>query len=162
MVDYPHETGAMHTWHRISLCSNAGQALKQLSVTFPCYLATNAEDSGRADIIKALSRVSISQYFKGIFCFRDIGFRKPSQEYFAYILKTLNCQPNEIVMVGDDVEKDYTWAHENGANAVLYDPRRIYKGEDVCSVNDLIELCSVQSPPEGDKKYGKSIKGVER
>ena len=90
MKDLPSETGVMHNWSKVEAMPNAEEMLKELSQHTDCYLATNAKDSQKEDILKALQRVNLHTYFKDIFCYKEIGFLKPSKEYFDTIFKKLN------------------------------------------------------------------------
>jgi len=74
MQDFPHEIGKMHTWLKVEAMPNADKMLNELSKKADCYLATNARDSSKLDIFKALERVNLHKYFKDIFCYIEIGF----------------------------------------------------------------------------------------
>jgi FMN phosphatase YigB (HAD superfamily) len=123
MVDFPDEKGPMKDWRRVSATRNAEACLAALAPRFPLYVATNAKDSGREDIMAAFARVGLAPYLSGVFCFREIGAPKPSKEFFGYILGKLGLSAEEILMVGDDLEKDYRGARSFGLRALLYDPR---------------------------------------
>ena len=86
MIDFPDETGPMHSWSRVELVSGAEACLKKLSMNYLILLATNAKDSTSNDIRKALDRVEISRYFNEIVCFREVGFPKPTKEFFDFVL----------------------------------------------------------------------------
>lgn len=139
------EQGPMHLWKKVELCPNARPMLETLSRCHDLYLATNAEDSDEADIRKALNRAGIGIYIKGIFCFRTLGVKKPSPEFFTAVVRKLGCSPSDLTMVGDDPEKDTLWALQNGARAVLYDPAARYHHAGCVRIGDLMELC-----PDGD------------
>ena len=143
MMDDPRQTGPMYLWASVSLCKNARPALEILSQNHALYLATNAKDSDETDIRKALIRTGINDYITGIFCFRRLGVLKPSPEFFKAVLECLKCSPGDILMVGDDPKNDVTWAIENGARALLYDPSDRHRGSGFDSINDLLELCEL-------------------
>ena len=44
---------------------------------------------------------------------------KPSKEFFLAAIKDFDCTPNEVVMVGDDVEADVNGALSAGLQAIL-------------------------------------------
>ena len=141
MKDDPGEKGPMHLWSKVELCPNAGQMLEALSCRHDLYLATNAGDSDEADIRKALNRAGIGIFIKGIFCFRSLGVKKPSPEFFTAVVRELGCSPADLTMVGDDPEKDVLWALQNGARAVLYDPAGRHRHGGFARIGDLMELC---------------------
>lgn len=141
MRDFKDETGPMYLWSKVDIIPQADIVLKNLSASSNCYIATNAEDSNKEDIIKALQRVYINQYFKDIFCFKEIGFPKPSNDYFSEVFRRLNTDKDNIVMVGDSFENDIKGALEFGFKAVLYDPDNKYseyQGLKISALSDLL------------------------
>lgn len=62
-----------------------------------------------------------------------VGFRKPARQFFAEVIHQMECQPHQVLFVGDDLTNDYLAATEAGLAAVLLDtenrqpeiPRRI-------------------------------------
>ncbi len=144
MREFPDEKGKMYEWSRVEAMPNAEIVLKELSSKADCYLATNAKDSEKDDIIKSLQRVNLHSYFKDIFCFKEIGFPKPSKEYFNSILEKLNCKKDDIVMIGDNLEKDVLGAENSGIDGILYDFNNQYKDYQGSSINDLKELLKLE------------------
>lgn len=141
MKDDPDSKGPMYLWDKVALCDNAKPMLERLSLEHDVYLATNARDSDESDIRKALDRVGIGMYIKGIFCFKRLGVLKPSTEFFNAVVAELCCLPGDILMVGDDPVNDAGWALDNGATAVLYDPKGFYNDSGYNRICDLMELC---------------------
>ena len=142
MKGFPNETGAMHTWHRVEAMPNAEEMLRKLSQLTDCYLATNAKDSDKEDIIKALQRVNLHKYFKDVFCYREIGFSKPSKEYFDSIIEKLNIEKNEVIMIGDNLEDDIRGAENYGIKSILYDYKDKYKNYHGDRITDLLMIIS--------------------
>ncbi|TWT49895.1 dUMP phosphatase [Thalassoglobus neptunius] len=48
----------------------------------------------------------------------EIGWRKPSLEFYNALVERCQCAPEEILMVGDDFANDYTGARNAGLRAV--------------------------------------------
>jgi putative hydrolase of the HAD superfamily len=148
MRDDPDARGPMYLWENVSPCENAASMLEQLSKRHVIHIASNAGDSDESDIRKALDRAGIGKYIREIFCFKRLGVKKPSPEFFRAVLSVLSCSPSDIVMVGDHPESDAAWAIGNGASAVLYDPHGKYPGikaEGFKIIKDLMELCEGES-----------------
>ena len=142
MKNFPKETGKMYTWQKVEAMPNAEKMLEELTQHTDCYIATNAKDSGKKDIIKALQRVELHKYFKDIFCYRDIGFSKPSKDYYNAILDKLKVKKDNLVMVGDSIESDITGAKSFGIDTILYDPNNKYpdyKGMKITNLLTIIE-----------------------
>ena len=55
-----------------------------------------------------------------------VGYRKPAQEFFREVVRVADCQAQQVLFVGDDIENDYTGATAAGLNAVLLDDRDRY------------------------------------
>ncbi len=145
MVDYKDETGPMCKWSKISLCENALETLRELSKCAKCFLATNAEDSTKDEIKLALDKVGILKYVDDIFCFQELKEMKPSKNYFEKMIGILGLKPQQVMVIGDDIIKDYKWALDNEANAVLYDPTKSVNDSKINKINDLLELISKQN-----------------
>ena len=122
MIDFPDQTGPMYRWSKIEAVKNAEACLSKLSEEIPCYIATNAKDSTREDIYKALHAVQIGKYITDIFCFKEIGYEKPTEDFFKCTFEKLSLAPHEVVLIGDDIEKDFNGARRNGMYGILFVP----------------------------------------
>lgn len=142
MKDFPDQKGPMYTWKKIEIMPNADTMLERLSKKTACYLATNAKDSTKEDIIKALKRVKLDKFLKDIFCFRELGVAKPSNAYFSAIISKLGLKLEDIVMVGDNLKSDIHEVQKHGIATILYDPQDRYKEYTGRKVTDLIMLLS--------------------
>lgn len=140
MKDFKNESGPMYLWSEVDIMPKADIVLEKLSKQADCYIATNAKDSNKADIIKALKRVKIDLFFKDIFCYKEIGFPKPSLQYFQEVHNRLDTPKDYISMIGDNLEKDITGALEFGFNAILYDPQNKYTDYHGLKIQDLTDL----------------------
>lgn len=153
MGDLPGQAGPMWEWPGIEAMPNALEALRRLSRRTPCHLATNARDSEPEQIREALRRVGLDGYISKIFCFRAVGHPKPSAQFFDHICRELNCAAADLVMVGDDLERDVMGAKEYGLGAVWYNPRSEPGPEGVKQIRDLMQLAEakeiggVETPP---------------
>ena len=54
MRDFPDEKGKMKAWNKIEAMPNAEMMLEKLYQQHDCFIATNAKDSLKEDIIEAL------------------------------------------------------------------------------------------------------------
>lgn len=142
MKELPDQTGPMVTWEKVERVESAEECLKQLSPSYDCYLATNAKDSTKDEIRKALQLVQLDSYLKDIFCFQEIGFSKPSKQFYDAILKKLSVHADEVVVVGDNLGSDVVGALQNGIEAILFDPENasMYPG---LRIRSLLEIESV-------------------
>lgn len=74
----------------------------------------------------------------------EVGFRKPSRSFYDAILRKIGAEPNEVLMVGDDLENDVLGAESAGIRAVLIDRCETSSPSDgVTCVKSLLELEAV-------------------
>ncbi len=140
MRDFTDETGVMYKWNKVESMPNAEKILVELSGFADCFIATNAKDSEKSDIVKALQRVELHRYFIDIFCFKELGVAKPAFAYFNAIANCLQASKNEMVMIGDDLIADVEGATNFGIDAVLYDFDNKYQNYNGFKINNLLQL----------------------
>ena len=121
MIDF-NLPGPMFEWKKVAWVAGAEGSLKELSLAYPCYIATNAGKSNSSLVLKGLNRVNADQYFSGIFASSDIGFEKPDLRFFMEIVGKLKLAAEEFVMIGDNYLKDIIGAKNCGMKTILFDP----------------------------------------
>ncbi len=121
---FPGAEGAMVDWPRVAAVPGVRGALAALAPHALLGIATNAADSDPGAIRAALARVRLDRHFERLYCYRSLGVRKPSPEYFAAVLADLALPPDRVVMVGDEWQADVAGALAAGLRAVWYDPGR--------------------------------------
>jgi len=122
MLDRPH----------VEAVPGAAEALAALHKCCPLYVATNADLSGEAEVLAALDRVGLAQYFDGVFSSRDIGAHKPEAAFYGAVLDALRARAvargesapraDEVIMVGDNYANDVAGALAAGLRAVWLNP----------------------------------------
>jgi len=122
MRNFPSSTGPMHTWPTVEALPGIQSALAHLHRSFIVALATNAEDSDEIDIRKALKRCGLADYFDRVFCYREVGHRKPDPRFYRAVLSTLKLSASRVFMVGDSLEDDVLAANSQGIAAVWFNP----------------------------------------
>ena len=146
MVDFPDQPGPMCNWPEIKVVDGAEKCLAKLSKTSKCHVATNAKFSNTAEIRRAFERAGLNHYIEHIFCADSIGFSKPEPEYFQAIITTLNAPLDDILMVGDSLNKDVHGAMSAGLDAVWFNPRQLNVASKISSINRLSELINAPEP----------------
>ena len=139
---FPEFPGPMKDWPRVEAIPGAAGALAALHDDWLLALATNAADSDEAGIRAALRRVDLERWLDRVYCFKKIGFKKPSPEFFQFILDDLNLSPEQVVMVGDDFENDVLGAVRCGIRAVWLNAEVAASrpGEGWQAIRSMIEL----------------------
>jgi putative hydrolase of the HAD superfamily len=67
----------------------------------------------------------------------EVGFRKPSPQFYAALLATLECAPDELLMVGDDRENDSEGASFAGIPAILVNRKGAPAVDEISSLLDI-------------------------
>lgn len=140
MRDSGEEKGKMSQWKKVEMMPGADIVLEKLSQNHKVYIATNADDSIKQDIVDALKRVNLDIYFTDIFCSRELNCAKPSLEYFNKVIDYLKVEPQHITMIGDNFEKDYMGAINAGLDAILYDYNNLLPNFEGKRISNLTEL----------------------
>jgi putative hydrolase of the HAD superfamily len=52
----------------------------------------------------------------------EVGWKKPAPQFFTELARRMECEPGEILFVGDHVDNDYEGARAAGLRGVLLDP----------------------------------------
>lgn len=93
------------------------------------YLLSNAQtDFTRPEI----EMMGLTKYFDGIFISSEVGYKKPSKEFYNKLLSTYGLNPKECLMVGNDESADIQGAHFSGMDS-LYIHTEISPAEDTTS-----------------------------
>ncbi len=119
MVDFPEYSGKMCEWEKVETVKYAYETLEHLSLKSKIYIATGASSSSENDIQNAFKRVKLDKFITGYYCKSNLGIEKGTVSFFRKIVDTLNANPSEITMVGDNFERDIKPALLLGLNAVL-------------------------------------------
>ncbi len=120
MRDYIQYSGPMVDWPHVEIVPGVEDALSQIYNDYICCVASNAGASDSKMMGAALERIGIKMFFKELFTSQELGAKKPNIMFFKEILKRLNMNPNEVIMVGNDYIKDIKPAKTVGMRTVLY------------------------------------------
>ena len=142
MRDFPEFGSPMKDWPRLEALPHAGETLAALHPYWTLALATNADASNEADIREALRRVDLERWLDRIYCFKQIGYKKPSPEFFNFILKDLGLMPRQALMVGDHFEADVLGANRCGIRAIWFNEHseEMRESDMLRTVHDLSEI----------------------
>ncbi len=83
-------------------------------------LAVVSSFDGRLRII--LQQLGLSHYFSHVFISSELGVDKPDPEIFRRALKLAALQPNDVLHVGDDPERD--WKAARAAGLTVFELKR--------------------------------------
>ncbi|WP_428423025.1 HAD-IA family hydrolase [Methylibium sp.] len=94
---------------RVDLYADTLPALRRLAARWPLFALSN----GNAD----LERIGIRRWFSGSLAARELGIGKPDGRIFAAACERLDCLPQEVLHVGDDLALDVHGALDAGLQA---------------------------------------------
>ena len=75
-----------------------------------------------------------------------IGFIKPTEDFYNYIMNDLKCRVDECLMIGDSITNDIVGAKSIGMNVCYYNvkgktkPENLLVDYEVNSINNLVQI----------------------
>lgn len=90
-----------------------------------------------------LNNSGLFPFFDIIVCSEQIGFNKPDKRIFYHAMELAGANPQNSMMIGDDLEVDILGANQVGMQAVLFDPFKKHKSRAFTVINDLEELVNL-------------------
>ena len=144
MVDYPQYSGAMATWPQITLMKGVIELLPQLSKKYKCVVLSNAVESDAGLMKQAFEKVNLDNYFCLFTTSKELGAKKPEKAFFKNALNRIGASADEVIMIGNDYEKDIESAKAVGLDTILISqqvgkfPSADYVIEDFSKLNFLL------------------------
>jgi len=88
-----------------------------------------------------LAKSNLGPYFRHIFISEVVGINKPDPRIFEYALSTASANPQQSIMIGDNLDADIRGAQNVGIDAVFFNPDNKSIPEDIrYSIQGLQEL----------------------
>lgn len=124
-----------------NLLPNAMNVLDYLRAKYNLLIITNGFDDIQAT---KLSSSGISKYFDNVVTSEKAGHKKPAKEIFEYAMAKGNYQPNDVIMIGDNLNTDIKGARNAAIDSVYFNPlKKQHKTDLKHEISDLIELKSI-------------------
>lgn len=101
------------------LIKGARSLIQQLAAQYELYIVTNGVSKTQ---YQRLHDSGLAPYFKQVFVSEDIGYQKPQKEYFDYVLKHLQKDPKQMLLIGDSLSSDIVGANRAGIASCWYNP----------------------------------------
>ncbi len=120
MREFPEYYQENADWSRVETMPGVSEVLTALSKDYDLYVASNWSGRFAERLPIALEQVNIKKFFKEIFTAKSLGVLKPEPRFYKEILKRIEADPQEVVMVGDDLHNDVIAAKQAGLFAVMY------------------------------------------
>ena len=107
---------------------NSKELLLSLKDDYKQYAVTNGAYNVQT---KKLEKSGFNKIFDKIFISDDVGYEKPSVEFFNYVRKNIvDVHNDEILIVGDSLTSDIKGGNNMGIKTCLYDPDNLYENYD--------------------------------
>lgn len=107
----------------VEFMGNAENVIKTLSKTYRQYAVTNG---AKAVQEKKLAVSGIDGILDGIFISEDVGYPKPSKDFFNVVLKNIpTAEADEILIVGDSLTSDIKGGNNMGFKTCWFNPHHL-------------------------------------
>lgn len=102
---------------------HVSEVILRLSSTYDLYIVTNGFKEVQH---KKIAETPIENCFKGLINADEVGYKKPHPAIFEHALELAGKRPEQVLMVGDDLEADVLGALNCGLHAMHFDPLKEY------------------------------------
>ena len=124
-----------------NLLPNAKLILDYLKENYQLMIITNGFEEIQS--VK-LSSSGIDKYFEKVITSESVGHKKPAREIFEVALSHGSYSPDEVIMIGDNLNTDIKGANNIGMDSAYFNPlRRPHAVQVKYEISDLIELKSI-------------------
>ena len=106
------------TTSRVLMEENTLEVYKALSKHYRLALATNGVNPMQAERVSAFLPFTHKLYVS-----ESMGYIKPTEDFFKYIIHDLSCKAEECLMIGDSMTNDIRGASAIGIDTCYYNPR---------------------------------------
>ncbi|MES5938919.1 MULTISPECIES: HAD-IA family hydrolase [unclassified Bacillus cereus group] len=129
-----------------SIDQNTIHFLNHIKSHFKIGIITNGSTHRqKAKIINT----NLNNYFDTIIISEEVGLSKPDKRIFELALNKLNVQPEDVLFIGDDLEKDIAGPQNANINGVWFNPQKIKNTTEIqpyAEINTLDSLLSYVTP----------------
>ena len=111
--------------------------LDYLESKYDLHIITNGFEEAQS---KKIEKANLQSYFKTVTNSEMAGVKKPNPKIFNHALKLANADPENSIMIGDNIEADVQGAIDVGMQAVLFDYANRNISSNYKTINKLKQL----------------------
>lgn len=122
------------------IIDGALELVRDLSGKYEIYIVTNGVTETQ---MKRLVSTGIAEYVRDIFISGEIGYQKPSKEYFENVFERMDpFQKDRAIIIGDSLTSDIKGGNNAGIDTCWYNPNKLQrvKGVEVTFEIDNLEM----------------------
>ena len=123
-----------------ALFAGAFEVLDYLRPKYNLHLITNGPEKIQH---QKLEVTRLKPYFKTITTSEKAGVKKPYPQIFEYALNLAQTQPQQGIMIGDNLEADIEGAINAGMQAVFFNEKNIDNPNKFVEISQLIQLKNI-------------------
>jgi len=128
------------------LCFSVDQKTINIVNTIKKHMKVAIITNGSTQRQKAkLLNTGINSCFDIILISEEVGISKPDKRIFELALEKLNLQPEDVLFIGDDIEKDIGGCQSANIKGVWFNPNMIMNNTEIkpyAEINSLDKLLS--------------------
>ena len=99
----------------------AEEVLRKLSKDYKQYAVTNGSKIAQSGKLK---NSGLDKVFDGVFISEDLGYDKPSLEYFDLVFESIGSNnKEEYILIGDSLTSDMLGSNNAGIRNIWYNPK---------------------------------------
>jgi len=133
-------------WEKATIIDEADrQCLVGLKDRYKLGLITNFAYS--PSIPRLLRKFDLEGIFDAVIVSAEIGWVKPHPLIFRCAMQALNCKPDELIFVGDDLDADIAGSETVGMTPVLVDAYNQHKNAECMRIHCVAELPPILRKP---------------
>ncbi|MGG0154742.1 HAD family hydrolase [Bacillus mycoides] len=129
-------------------CFSINQNTINIIITIKSHIKVGIITNGSTQRQKAkIMNTGLNEYFDTIIISEEVGFSKPDKRIFELALNKLNVQSEDVLFVGDDLEKDIAGCQNANIKGIWFNPNMIKNNTDtkpdaeITSFDNLLSYC---------------------
>lgn len=121
----------------------AFELIRDLSESYDIYIVTNGVKETQ---MKRLISSGLDKFLKGIFISGEIGYQKPSLEFFQVVFSKINnLEKDKTIIIGDSLTSDIKGGNNAGIDTCWYNPERLKINKDVNVTFEIHDLQTLRN-----------------